>query len=249
MRATGPSASIKGHYDLTYQGLWAIWTGELSSADSPNVSSAAWASLRGIQPEAKSGSSTPRHSEGHDADYNAAIAKINALRTDSGSVGAPGSHRLPHTQRAPQRRMMLAICGENSGYDAMKEVDRLVSDEQRTKAACWAFFAGEEEPAITILMRSHDDKHRLMAATIAGFMTQAAAERGSLFWQEHWRGLVDKVDDPYIRAVLSKIAGENWDNILYDESLPLLDRCAIAVCNLSDKDVGVPDRRTVLTRS
>jgi hypothetical protein len=30
----------------------------------------------------------------------------------------------------------------------------LVDDNQRTKAACWAFFAGEEEPAVKILMRS-----------------------------------------------------------------------------------------------
>lgn len=76
-----------------------------------------------------------------------------------------------------------------------------------------------------------------MGATIAGFMTQSRAERGSLFWQEHWRGMVDKVDDPYVRAVLARIAGENWDSILYDESLPLLDRVAVAVCNLSDRDL------------
>lgn len=77
-----------------------------------------------------------------------------------------------------------------------------------------------------------------MGATIAGFMTQSRAERGSLFWQEHWRSMVDKVDDPYVRAVLARIAGENWDGILYDESLPLLDRVAVAVCNLGDKDVS-----------
>lgn len=126
-----------------------------------------------------------------------------------------------------------------------------MDDEQRTKAACWAFFAGEEGPAITILMRSDgtscccytvneltaDERHRLMGATIAGFMSQSRAERGSLFWQEHWRGMVDKVDDPYIRAVLARIAGENWDGILYDESLPLLDRVAVAVCNLPDKEL------------
>lgn len=76
-----------------------------------------------------------------------------------------------------------------------------------------------------------------MGATIAGFMSQSRAERGSLFWQEHWRSMVDKVDDPYIRAVLARIAGENWDDILYDESLPLLDRVAVAVCNLADKDL------------
>ena len=231
VRATGPSVSVRGSYDLTYQGLWAVWSGELG-----NESSAGWTgSMRSVSSSSEKGGPPA-----HDAEYNAAVAKLNALRSDAGSVGAPGSHRLPHGSRAPQRRMMLAICGENSGYDAMKEVDRLVADARRTKAACWAFFAGEEEPAVTLLMRSSDERHRLMAATIAGFMTQAKAERGSLFWQEHWRSLVDKVDDPYVRAVLSKIAGENWDNILYDESLPLLDRVAIAVCNLSDKEVSTP---------
>jgi hypothetical protein len=77
-----------------------------------------------------------------------------------------------------------------------------------------------------------------MGATIAGFMSQSRAERGSLFWQEHWRSMVDKVDDPYVRAVLARIAGDNWDEILYDEGLPLLDRVAVAVCNLNDKDVS-----------
>lgn len=131
---------------------------------------------------------------------------------------------------------------------AIRTNESLVDDNQRTKAACWAFFAGEEGPAVTILMRSEgelrmqqeltaDEKHRLMGATIAGFMTQSRAERGSLFWQEHWRGMVDKVDDPYVRAVLARIAGENWDGILYDESLPLLDRVAVAVCNLGDKEL------------
>lgn len=76
-----------------------------------------------------------------------------------------------------------------------------------------------------------------MGATIAGFMSQSRAERGSVFFQEHWQSMIDKVDDPYVRAVLMRIAGENWEGILYDESLPLLDRVAVAVCNLADKDL------------
>lgn len=37
---------------------------------------------------------------------------------------------------------------------------RLVDDNQRTKAACWAYFAGEDGLAGTILMRS-DGEFRL----------------------------------------------------------------------------------------
>ncbi|BEI89570.1 uncharacterized protein CcaverHIS019_0209320 [Cutaneotrichosporon cavernicola] len=241
VRATGPEASQEGRYDLTYQGVWSIWTG-LFGADARVEAATGWGGLRGGGGAAGgpgSGASTPRRGAPaeFDAEYNAAITRLNATRTLQSHIAAPGAHRLPHTDRMPQRRMMLAVCGENMAYDTMAEVHRLVDDEQRTKAACWAFFAGEEGPAITILMRSDDERHRLMGATIAGFMSQSRAERGSVFFQEHWRGMIDKVDDPYIRAVLARIAGENWDGILYDESLPLLDRVAVAVCNLEDRDL------------
>jgi hypothetical protein len=76
-----------------------------------------------------------------------------------------------------------------------------------------------------------------MGATIAGFMSQSRAERGSVFFHEHWQSMVDKVDDPYIRAVLMRIADNQWEGILYDESLPLLDRVAVAVCNQSDREL------------
>jgi hypothetical protein len=151
VRATGPEASLDGRYDLTYQGLWSIWTG-LFGAEARVEAATGW----GGRLPSGSGASTPRHGtpSEFDAEYNAAITRLNSARTAQGHIAAPGSHRLPHTDRMPQRRMMLAVCGENYAYDTMAEVHRLVDDEQRTKAACWAFFAGEEGPAITILMRS-----------------------------------------------------------------------------------------------
>jgi len=33
----------------------------------------------------------------------------------------------------------------------------LIEDGQRTKAACWAYFSGDEEPAISILMNSDSE--------------------------------------------------------------------------------------------
>lgn len=52
------------------------------------------------------------------------------------------------------------------------------------------------------------------------------------------RKLTCKVDDPYIRAVLVRIGGDDWEGILAEEAIPLLDRVVIAVCNLSDKEVS-----------
>ena len=45
---------------------------------------------------------------------------------------------------------------------------RLIEDGQRTKAACWAFFSGEEEPAISILMNSDSRSisHPLIAVEV-----------------------------------------------------------------------------------
>lgn len=124
--------SRQGDYDLTYQGLYSIWSGLLGSdGRAEPFQSAAWANLRShgvpiTREGSGSGASTPRRGPlpDHDADYNDAVSKINAARTASGSMSAPGSHRLPHTDRAPQRRMMLAVCGENHTYDTMQEVNK-----------------------------------------------------------------------------------------------------------------------------
>jgi hypothetical protein len=85
-----------------------------------------------------------------------------------------------------------------------------------------------------------------MGATIAGFMSQSRAARGSEFWNQHWQSLTNKVDDPYIRAILSRIGGEDWEGILAEEAIPLSDRVVIAVCNLSDKEVSEGERESVV---
>lgn len=106
--------------------------------------SAAWANLRthaSSRDGSGSGASTPRRGTPHeyDADYNAAIQRLNATRTAQGHIAAPGTHKLPHTERMPQRRMMLAVCGENYTYDTMAEVHRYVcsQNEMRADNADW----------------------------------------------------------------------------------------------------------------
>ncbi|KAL7418703.1 hypothetical protein Q5752_006386 [Cryptotrichosporon argae] len=256
LQVMAPHQSRHGTYDLTYQGIWPIWSGQLT----PPAPSPAYSALRShpitrpasasasVDPGRRAGRPLEPHSRDRealrrdkepDADpaYAAAVHAINMARTENGAPGGVGANRLPHTEKAAQRRMILALCGEEHMHAAMVEVNRLIEDEQRTKAACWAFFASQEEPAVSILLSSPDERHQLMGATVAGFMTQARAQRGSEFWAEHWSKMVDKVEDPYIRAMLRRIAGEDWDAVLYDESLPLLDRIAIATCNLSDREL------------
>lgn len=132
VRATGPETSQDGRYDMTYQGLWSIWMGLFGTqARIDSLANAAWANLRSHAPSrdgSGSGASTPRRGTPHetDAEYNAAIQRLNVARMNQGHIAAPGNHRLPHTDRIPQRRMMLAVCGENHAYDTMAEVTRYV---------------------------------------------------------------------------------------------------------------------------
>jgi hypothetical protein len=47
------------------------------------------------------------------------------------------------------------------------------------------------------------------------------------------------VDDPYIRVILMRIGGDNWEGILDEEAIPLLDRVAISMFHLDDKAVSL----------
>lgn len=78
----------------------------------------------------------------------------------------------------------------------------------------------------------------MLGTTLAGFLSQSRATRANEFFDEHWRSLTNRVDDPYIRAVLSRVGGDGWESVLEEEAMPLLDRIAIAVCNLPDDEVS-----------
>ena len=39
-----------------------------------------------------------------------------------------------------------------------------------------------------------------------------------------------------MRAVLTRVGGDDWESVLEDEAIPFIDRVAIAVCNLSDEE-------------
>lgn len=70
-------------------------------------------------------------------------------------------------------------------------------------------------------------------------MSQSASTRGSEYFNAHWPNLIRRVDDPYVRAILSRIAGEDWESVLEEEYIPLLERMVVGVQYLDDWEVGV----------
>ena len=184
----GPSNSSHRNFNLTYHGVSAIWNGPDQTTSSPasmrsqstlvsessrqphRQTSAAWSSLIN-QPGYRHSPAPPPTPERlrekdrvvseTNPDYTAAVQSILSQRQENGqelpSISS-GSRSTPQTERGPQRQLILRLCGEDPQHP-MAEIQRLVEDEQRTKAACWAYFAGEEGPAISILLNSPSKSH------------------------------------------------------------------------------------------
>ena len=95
--------------------------------------SAAWTSLRNTQhqqlPSRSQLTSTPHTSSSPestikgsepvlpDADFAAALEIINARRDQEEHRGKIGTSRLPRSDKVPQRRMILAVCGEREASE------------------------------------------------------------------------------------------------------------------------------------
>lgn len=186
------------------------------------------AGTRSHAPSRGGTSPASRHSDlnNNDPECASAIAALNNRHGGTLSNMDNGEVRFPPTSKGPQRRRILAICGESFGEGLTAEVKRLERDGQRTKAACWACFGGDTEKAIQILIHSPsefishlpltniaDERHRLMAATIAGFHAQSQSDNVSSFWHDHWQKLVMNLDDSYLRAMLTKIASRDWGEV------------------------------------
>nr|XP_018266712.1 uncharacterized protein I303_00687 [Kwoniella dejecticola CBS 10117]OBR88870.1 hypothetical protein I303_00687 [Kwoniella dejecticola CBS 10117] len=186
-----------------------------------------------------------------DREYISAVEMLNGRRKEVGGIGRPGTVRAAvGGEKTEMRKLILTLCGEN-GENAKDELNKLVESGQRTKAAFRAYFAGDEAATVSILMASEDQHHRLLGSTIAGFMTQSASARGSEFFNSHWQGLVNRVDDPFVRSILSRIGGDDWESVLEEEGIPLLDRIGVGIQYLDDREFSafLKGRLGRLTRS
>lgn len=84
-----------------------------------------------------------------------------------------------------------------------------------------------------------DPRHRLTGATLATSLIRSGSNRKPV--REEWNSVITGVDDPYIRAVLRRVGGDSWEDVLKEgskEGLGLIDRVILAVNNLSDKEVN-----------
>lgn len=125
-----------------------------------------------------------------DADFLASLESINASR-DMLHPGAVGSQKLPPGDRPAARRMILALCGRGRVHiGSFSEDEGLVNEDQedvngddvggtkRSRAACWAWFEGDQEGAIRTLL---DSPSKCPTTTVLGCTWLTAQTRSTAY--------------------------------------------------------------------
>ncbi|KAI1787427.1 hypothetical protein LXA43DRAFT_1029054 [Ganoderma leucocontextum] len=253
-----PSPIIEG-YNFAYQGLAGIWEGfrpirpsppsgqptprtaprntlfDASTAspllaplnlDAPPRPNSKHARRKRNQPPA---SSLPE-------DFLSAIDELNR-RSGSSEAWKPSVSTL----RLSQRRFALQLCGWSLAQDDLaRAVRRWEKEGKHSQAACWLVFTEQYKQAIDTLMRSKDESLHMMSGMLAALTsnTSRSPELG-----QHCERLIVRLQDPYLRALLTRLTVREWAEVLEEDSLPLRERLAIAFQFLDDKEVSSYLRR------
>ncbi|KAF8530402.1 hypothetical protein BU17DRAFT_36281 [Hysterangium stoloniferum] len=248
--SSGPS-QIHG-YEFANQGVLGIWEGFPPATRAPSVEPdpkfealrhEIETSLLALRDGEGDGYRTPSRHKSHrsvrrnqspaDQLHGDFAAAVHTLNTRRGYDRATVAKIPASTSKTAQRRFCLTLCGWNQGDEELIRVASCWEKEgQLTRAACWLLFIDHQDKAIECLMRSDDERLRIMSGTIAALSGQRSTPNQS---REHYNRLIVRIEDPYLRVMLTHVALEDWSEILQEESLPLRERLAIAVRFLDDR--------------
>lgn len=150
------------------------------------------------------------------------------------------------TEYGPNRQLCLHSAGLAWSYEELDIiVERLIAQNQHTKAAALAMFAMERKLAYKALRSNNaTQSHKMLAMAIAGESKRARNEEAESTtgndsdaqhdWVETISSLADELKDPYARAILAFVKTGDWSNVIAEESLPLKYRVCVALRHLDD---------------
>ncbi|KAF8332750.1 uncharacterized protein EI90DRAFT_698176 [Cantharellus anzutake] len=145
------------------------------------------------------------------------------------------------TSKVSRRQLGLTLCDWNLIDDELVEqILKWDTDGVPERAACWAIFLGKSDLAMQILMRNRDEKLQMLSGVVRT-LVDPVVRSGSSFdsWREHAKRLALRSQSIYVRALLSRLAGDEWMDILLEEmTMPLRERLAIALLFLPDEQLG-----------
>ncbi|EIW63592.1 uncharacterized protein TRAVEDRAFT_43879 [Trametes versicolor FP-101664 SS1] len=258
---SSPSPMIEG-YNFAYQGLIGIWesfrpTRPHPSSNQPTPRMARSALFDGPAPSPKLTAlslevphrSSSKQSGGRKRsrppasalpdDFVGAIEELNARSGNSESVAA--WKPSVGTARLAQRRFALQLCAWSLAHDDLaRAIKRWEKENRHSQAACWLVFTEQNKQAVELLMRSKDESHHMMSGMVAA-LTSGGSRNTELV--QHCERLIVRLQDPYLRALLTHLTVRDWAEVLEEDSLPLRERLAIALQFLDDKEVSAYLRR------
>ncbi|KAI0746113.1 hypothetical protein C8Q76DRAFT_852601 [Earliella scabrosa] len=257
---SSPSPVIEG-YNFAYQGLSGIWEGFKPIHPSPRsgqptprmparsaLFDAASPLLAPLNLEVPHHRSSSKHTGRKRSqvpastlpeDFLIAIDELNA-RCGSMESGV-GWKPSVATARLSQRRFALQLCGWSLAQDTLaRAIRRWEQENKHSQAACWLVFTEQHKQAIDMLMRSKDESHHMMSGMLAA-LTSSTNRNPELI--QHCERLIVRLQDPYLRALLTHLTIHDWTEVLEEDSLPLRERLAIAFQFLDDKDLSSYLRR------
>jgi len=152
------------------------------------------------------------------------------------------------TEKPAHRRLCLHTSGLAWSYEELEAtVNKLVSQNQHTKAAAMAIFADERKLAYQALRgRTATQSHKMLAMAIAGAGKRAyqttdndtASNSNDVDdWSETIASLAEELTDPYARAILAFVKSGDWSAVIAENSLPLKYRVGVALRHLDDSEL------------
>lgn len=221
---------VLSNMDLSYLGIYSIWTNNLGSHASHTNTNIYfhWLTLLGRSPSARL---LPGESLPPQAQWERAIGsycKKNYLPKFDGV----------HTARPHHRQLCLEICGWGDMHRHDPASDSSDPATIHTMAASRALFRGDTKQAIQILKKArvaHPELHFVvLALQLMGRGSKQLAKE-QLDFDEPTASRTD----PYLQAISSLIATGDWSTIANQSSLPLSDRAFVAVRNLNDDQLTI----------
>ncbi|KAH6627854.1 hypothetical protein F5144DRAFT_631111 [Chaetomium tenue] len=209
--AAADGGMISHPLDLGYMGVHSVWTNDLGSKPQMRLSE----------------DSLPPDEAGWERCLNAINKKLGVPKFD-GTV---------ETKRLHHREMCLEICGLGRPYDEEFKQAMSMSGPARestwyTMVAAHAVFRGEVKRAVQVLKKASSENPELLFVSLALQLIDKNGDdvKTALDFDES----VACKTDPYLRAISAIIATGNWAEIADQKSLPLRDRCFVAVRYFSD---------------
>ncbi|KAG5922788.1 hypothetical protein E4U42_005266 [Claviceps africana] len=210
---------LLGNMDLSYLGVYSIWTNDLGKKPATRLTSSS------TMPDA--------------AQWERAIGQYCKKRQLPDFDGAA-------TSKPFQRQLCLEICGwgdpqrhDPNWIDGEAKVDDPAGIH--TMVAARHLFRGDLDKAIQILRRAITTYPELLFVSLS---LQLLGRDGKQFHPSNKDQLELELDDavpsrtdPYLRAISSLIATGDWATVANQRSLPLSDRAFVAVRNFEDNQL------------